>query len=178
MCVCVHSCESAYVFLMERETDLGQKLVTQIYCIFPYLPEFTVIMETTDPAQSAIQPQSQKLDEKVCLMCGSALQAEKNNPHIKNPTLQGLKTIIKVAEEGGDEVHKRISSSYSDDILSFKVKVSYYRSFRANYPSSNNYKPMTSDQEPAKDQCRSERLSRDTGFDIRTHSDPYKYWHR
>lgn len=148
MCVCVHSCESAYVFLMERETDLGQKLVTQIYCIFPYLPEFTVIMETTDPAQSAIQPQSQKLDEKVCLMCGSALQAEKNNPHIKNPTLQGLKTIIKVAEEGGDEVHKRISSSYSDDILSFKVKVSYYRSFRANYPSSNNYKPMTSDQEP------------------------------
>lgn len=155
------------MFLMERETDLGQKLVIQIYCIFPYLPEFTVIMETTEPVRSAIQPQSQTLDEKVCLICGSALQADKNNPHIKNPTLQGLKTIIKVAEERGDEVHKRISS-YSDDILSFKVKVSYHRSCRANYSSSNNYKPMTSDQEPAKDQCKSERLSRDAGFDIRT----------
>ncbi len=124
-------------------------------------------MEPTEPAQSASQPHSQTLDEKVCLICESALQGDKNNPHVKNPTLQGLKTILKAAEERGDEVHKRLSP-HSDDILSFKVKVSYHRSCRASYSNAHNYKPMASEQEPAKDQCTSKRLTRETGFDIRT----------
>ena len=56
----------------------------------------------------------------------------------------------------------------SDGILSFNVKVSCHRSCRASYSSAHNYKPMASEQEPAKDQCTSKRLTRETGFDIRT----------
>lgn len=136
---------------------------------FPDLPELTVTMEPTELTQTASQPYLQTLDEKVCLLCENALQGHKNNPYVKNPTLQGLRTILNVAQERDDEVHKRLSP-HSDDILSFKVKVSYHRSCRASYSSTHNYTPTTSDQEPPQDQCQSKRLrlTRDTGFDIRS----------
>ena len=76
---------------------------------------------------------------------------------------------MKVSQERNGDVHKRISP-HSDDILSFKIKVSYHQSCRARYSSTHNYTPTTSDQEPPQDPCQSKRLrlTRDTGFDIRS----------
>ena len=98
-----------------------------------------------------MEPTETPLDEKLCFICEKPLQGDKKNPYIKNPTLEGLKTILKVAQERGDEVHKRVSP-HSDDILSFKLKVSYHKSCRASYSSSSNYTPAASEQEPARDQ--------------------------
>ena len=61
-----------------------------------------------EPTETASRPHSQTLDETLCLLCEKKLQ-DKNNPHVKNPTLEGLKTTLKVAKERGDEIHERLS---------------------------------------------------------------------
>ena len=94
-----------------------------------------------EPTETASKPQSQTLNETLCSLCEKPLQGDKNNPHVRNPTLEGLKTLLKDAQERGDEVHKRLSP-HSDDILSFRLKVSYHRSCRANYCSSSNSMPL------------------------------------
>lgn len=102
------------------------------------------------------------------------LKKGRNKIHyVKNPTAEGLQRILNVAQQRDDDVHKTLSP-YTDDILSFKIKVSYHRSCRANYSSKTNISEqqvanVESESIPAS--VSSRRLSRvDTlSFDIRRH---------
>ena len=84
------------------------------------------------------------LDGHKCIICSKPLGKLKGNDKIvKNPTLEGISTILKIAHARKDEVFDALSP-VEDQLRTQELKVSFHKSCRAAYTSSsNNYKYMT-----------------------------------
>lgn len=82
--------------------------------------------------------ESDVLNSKNCIICSKPLIQEQR-PYVNNPTYEGLKKVIDCAELRDDEVHKRVSP-HKEDILGFKIQVSYHKLCRASYASKTNIK--------------------------------------
>ena len=80
----------------------------------------------------------QTLYPNLCIICGTGLEkGKKQEPCVKKPRAEGLQRILHVAQQRDDDVNKTLSP-YIDNILSFKIMVSYLVSCRANYSSKTN----------------------------------------
>ena len=117
------------------------------------------------------QPSSsnkQTLDNKHCILCFKLLGKNENNI-TRNPTTQGLTSILQTAKLKNDDVFHRLSF-IEDDILNLKVKVAYHRSCRASYTSKSNLKTKQIVTEPINAPSEPKRLKRDLSqhFNIRT----------
>lgn len=56
-----------------------------------------------------------------CIICDKQLEIEKkSNPIVKNPTLDGLKTILNVAQLKYDDVFRKLSP-HKEDILAWQA---------------------------------------------------------
>lgn len=84
--------------------------------------------------------ESDVLNSKNCIICSKPLIQELR-PYVKNPTYEGLKKVIACAELRDDEVHKRLSL-HKEDILCFKIQVSYHKLCRALYTTKINIKGL------------------------------------
>ena len=68
----------------------------------------------------------QTWDPNICIICGKHLEkSKKKEPYVQKPTVEGLQHILTLAQQRDDDVHKTLAS-YSDDILFFKLIVSYH----------------------------------------------------
>lgn len=88
-----------------------------------------------------------KLDTSKCIICFGGLHGGQKGKDIvvKNPTPDGISTILKVSQKRNDEV-LQLLSPFKDDIPSGKTKVSFHKSCRAKYTSvSNNCMPIPSE---------------------------------
>lgn len=67
-----------------------------------------------------------------CIICDKRLEIEKkSNPIVKNPTLDGLITILNVAQLKDDVFRK--FSPHKEDILAGRLKVPYHKACRKIY---------------------------------------------
>jgi hypothetical protein len=98
------------------------------------------------------------LDVGHCVICSEVLEGSNKGPAVKNPTEEGLRSVMNAAE--------------LEDILSLQFNVSYHKSCRAQYTSKTNITYQTEkSQFPAASACSPQprRLSREdtSSFNIR-----------
>ena len=71
-------------------------------------------------------------------MCEKSLEKDTTkNPVIKNPSKEGLKSLINAIEIRKDELYNLLRPM-KDDVLSGKQKVLFHKNSRANYTSKHN----------------------------------------
>ena len=74
-------------------------------------------------------------DENQCVICKKSLAKESvKNPIVKNPSKEGLKSILDAADIRKDDLYDLLWP-VKDDILSLKQKVLFHKNCRANYTS-------------------------------------------
>lgn len=78
------------------------------------------------------------LDKSKCVICFKSLGISKGRLQvIKNPTIDGITTILNVARARNDDVYAALSPC-EDDLKSGALNISFHKSCRASYTSSSN----------------------------------------
>lgn len=67
-----------------------------------------------------------------CIICDQPLEGKKSKPLVKNPTLDGIKTILNAAQQKDDDVLQKLSP-HKDNILAGELKVSFHTACRKLY---------------------------------------------
>ena len=90
------------------------------------------------------------LDKNKCIICFQSLGSSKGKAQVvKNPTTDGVKTILRIAQARNDEIYAALSP-YEDDLISGKLNIFFHKSCRASYTSSsNNYMFKQDEQVPS-----------------------------
>jgi len=86
------------------------------------------------------EPQTKRrrsLDIAHCVICSDLLQGSNQGPAVKNPTVEGLRSVLNAAELRQDDIYQQIWP-HREDILTLQFKVSYHKSCRAQYTSKTN----------------------------------------
>ena len=96
--------------------------------------------------------------EDRCIFCEGSL-ATTDDPVVANPTMDGLKSILKAAELRQDEVFERLSP-ISNDILNADIKVRFHIRCRANYTTKRNIRYARKDAASDDQGSRPSGLSR------------------
>ena len=116
-------------------------------------------------------------DESYCVICEKSLNKENSkNPVVRNPTKEGLQSILDAADIRKDKVYDLLWP-VKDDILALKQKVLFHKNCRASYTSQRNLQSVKRNQEilssfekkSQESSLASRRLSRasTSGFNIR-----------
>ena len=75
-----------------------------------------------------------------CVICEQTLDEKSvDNPFIRNPTLDGVKAVLRAAEIRQDTVRDRLLK-IKDGILNQTVTVRYHKKCRASYTTASNLK--------------------------------------
>ena len=98
-----------------------------------------------------------------CIICDQ--EGKKSNPFVKNPTLDGLKTILNAAQLKDDDVLRKLSP-HKDDILAGRLKVSFHTSCKKLY--NRQVKSVQSEAESKTDKQSSVSQARLTRKDTST----------
>ena len=87
------------------------------------------------------------IDESYCVICEKSLTKENSkNPVVRNPTKEGLQSILDAADIHKDKVYDLLWP-VKDDILALKQKVLFHKNCRANYTSQRNLQSVKRNQE-------------------------------
>ena len=85
-------------------------------------------------------------DKNKCIICFNSLAKLKGNDKVvRNPTIQGLTTILDIARVKNDAVYDALFP-LEDQIKLGEVKVSFHKLCRASYTSTSNTYMYTQDQ--------------------------------
>ena len=120
------------------------------------------------------EPQTKRrrsLDIAHCVICSDVLQGSNHGPAVKNPTVEGLRSVLNAAELRQDDIYQQIWP-HREDILTLQFKVSYHKSCRAKYTSKTNVSRQTEKSEspaPSASSSQPRRLTREdtSSFNIR-----------
>jgi len=120
------------------------------------------------------EPQTKRrrsLDIAHCVICSDLLQGSNQGPAVKNPTVEGLRSVLNAAELRQDDIYQQIWP-HREDILTLQFKVSYHKSCRAQYTSKTNVSRQTEKSEspaPSASSSQPRRLTREdtSSFNIR-----------
>ena len=120
------------------------------------------------------EPQTKRrrsLDSVHCVICSDFLQGSSQGPAVKNPTVEGLRSVLNAAELRQDDIYQQIWP-HREDILTLQFKVSYHKSCRAQYTSKTNVSRQTEKSEspaPSASSSQPRRLTREvtSSFNIR-----------
>lgn len=127
--------------------------------------------------ESFSEPPAKKvktLDTSLCIICKKKLYSKDNSePVVKNPTIEGLNSILKYADQKKDDVFELLSP-HKEAVLSKKIQVSFHKSCRAKYTSKTNlmhvmkpYEDVSQKNEQLPSVRESSRRSGSVAFDIR-----------
>ena len=86
-----------------------------------------------------------------CVICEQTLDEKSvDNPFIRNPTLDGVKAVLRAAEIRQDTVRDRLLK-IKDGILNQTVTVRYHKKCRASYTTASNLKYVQNELSTAND---------------------------